>query len=327
MAQAAAPSKLKTKNIACPAAEYESKKRAFEIVSQSLDVQVQSFEKEIVVTGNGSLEKAVKVIEKIVSAQGRLADNDVMKLIEDVSTQFNIANTTINVGSTTFAAKTKGQAECIKTIRLPANDVCLLVGPAGTGKTFLACAHAAELFEKKAVDKIVVARPAVEAGEKLGYLPGGMEEKIDPYLQPIYDSFEKIWGAEKLKKMRAEKRLQIVPLGFLRGRTIEKAAIVGDEMQNATAEQMRMFITRLGTGSKMYICGDRYQSDLPTTEEHGLNYALRTLEDIEGFAIFQFAFSDTVRHPRVKAAEEAFARDREAQKTQAPAAANDSRQP
>jgi phosphate starvation-inducible PhoH-like protein len=180
------------------------------------------------------------------------------------------------------------------------------IGPAGTGKTYLAVAVGVTMFLAGAVDKIILSRPAVEAGERLGFLPGDMKEKIDPYMQPLYDALNDFLPQKQLAKMMEEKRIEIAPLAFMRGRTLSNAFVVLDEAQNATTMQMKMFLTRLGQGSRMVITGDRTQVDLPRGTASGLADAERILAGVRGVSFNYFTSKDVVRHPLVARIIEAY---------------------
>ncbi len=192
---------------------------------------------------------------------------------------------------------------------LYAKELAFGIGPAGTGKTYLAVAVAVNLFVQGEVDRIILCRPAVEAGERLGFLPGTQEEKVDPYMQPLYDALNDFLPAKMLAKLREEKRIEIAPLAFMRGRTLANAFVVLDEAQNATAMQMKMFLTRLGEGSRMVITGDRSQVDLPRGQVSGLADAERLLSDIDRIAFNYFTAKDVVRHPLVARIIEAYEAD------------------
>ena len=183
------------------------------------------------------------------------------------------------------------------------------IGPAGTGKTYLAVAVGVTMFISGAVEKIVLSRPAVEAGERLGFLPGDMKEKIDPYMQPLYDALNDFLPAKQMEKMLVEKRIEIAPLAFMRGRTLSNAFVVLDEAQNATSMQMKMFLTRLGEGSRMVITGDRTQVDLPRGTSSGLAEAERILKGVKGVSFNYFTSKDVVRHPLVGRIIEAYEAD------------------
>ena len=184
------------------------------------------------------------------------------------------------------------------------------IGPAGTGKTYLAVAVAVSMWLEGRVDKIVLSRPAVEAGERLGFLPGDMKEKIDPYMQPLYDSLYDLLPSAQVQKAMAEKKIEIAPLAFMRGRTLSAAFVVLDEAQNATEMQMKMFLTRMGEGSRMAVTGDMTQVDLPRGVRSGLRQAVRLLEGVKGVGVTRFAAADVVRHPMVARIIEAYDSDR-----------------
>ena len=195
-------------------------------------------------------------------------------------------------------AKTLGQINYANNIR--ENDVVFGVGPAGTGKTYLAVAMAVNAFKNKEVQKIILARPAVEAGENLGFLPGDLQEKVDPYLRPLYDALFDILGRDAALRLKEKEMIEVVPLAYMRGRTLDNAFIILDEAQNSTREQMKMFLTRLGFGSKAVVTGDVTQIDLPRKKMSGLRDALRILKGVEGISFSFFDGEDVVRHPLVK---------------------------
>jgi phosphate starvation-inducible protein PhoH and related proteins len=189
------------------------------------------------------------------------------------------------------------------------NELAFGIGPAGTGKTYLAVAVGVSMFIGGHVDKIILSRPAVEAGEKLGYLPGDMKDKVDPYMQPLYDALNDFLPGKQLAKLLEDKRIEIAPLAFMRGRTLSNAFVVLDEAQNATSMQMKMFLTRLGQGSRMVITGDRTQIDLPRGVPSGLQDAERLLKSIPKISFNYFTSKDVVRHPLVAAIIEAYEAD------------------
>ena len=192
---------------------------------------------------------------------------------------------------------------------LYANELAFGIGPAGTGKTYLAVAVGVSMFIEGHVDRIILSRPAVEAGEKLGYLPGDMKDKVDPYMQPLYDALNDFLPSKQVAKLIEEKRIEIAPLAFMRGRTLANAFVVLDEAQNATSMQMKMFLTRLGEGSRMVITGDRSQVDLPRGVTSGLHDAERLLKSIDSIGFNYFTAKDVVRHPLVAAIIEAYDAD------------------
>ena len=195
-------------------------------------------------------------------------------------------------------AKTLGQINYANNIR--ENDVVYGVGPAGTGKTYLAVAMAVNAFKNKEVQKIILARPAVEAGENLGFLPGDLQEKVDPYLRPLYAALFDILRRDAALRLKEKEMIEVVPLAYMRGRTLDNAFIILDEAQNSTREQMKMFLTRLGFGSKAVVTGDVTQIDLPRKKMSGLRDALRILKGVEGISFSFFDGEDVVRHPLVK---------------------------
>ena len=195
-------------------------------------------------------------------------------------------------------AKTSGQAEYLQQIG--DNDIVVGIGPAGTGKTYLAVAAAVDALTRKRVRRIVLARPAVEAGESLGFLPGDMQAKVDPYLRPLYDALDDMMPFERIQRALETRTIEIAPLAFMRGRTLGDAFVIVDEAQNATAMQMKMLLTRLGVNSKMVITGDKTQVDLPKSVESGLNQVERILTGIEGIAFHYFTEADVVRHRLVR---------------------------
>ena len=189
------------------------------------------------------------------------------------------------------------------------NELAFGIGPAGTGKTYLAVAVAVSMFISGRVDKIILSRPAIEAGERLGFLPGDMKEKVDPYMQPLYDALNDFLPAKQMAKLIEDKLIEIAPLAFMRGRTLANAFVVLDEAQNATIMQMKMFLTRLGQGSRMVITGDRTQTDLPSGVRSGLVDAERLLTTIPKIGFNYFTAKDVVRHPLVAAIIEAYDAD------------------
>ncbi len=194
--------------------------------------------------------------------------------------------------------KTLGQKTYISAIR--ENSVTFGVGPAGTGKTYLAVAMAVKAFKAREVSRIILTRPAVEAGEKLGFLPGDLQDKVDPYLRPLYDALFDMLGAETFEKLLEKQLIEVAPLAYMRGRTLDDAFIILDEAQNTSPEQMKMFLTRMGVGSKVVVTGDVTQIDLPDKARSGLVDALHVLQDIEGISMIRFSEKDVVRHRLVQ---------------------------
>jgi phosphate starvation-inducible PhoH-like protein len=203
--------------------------------------------------------------------------------------------------------KTVGQKKYVESVRR--NTITFGVGPAGTGKTYLAVCLAVQAMKQKQVEKIILTRPAVEAGEKLGFLPGDLQTKVDPYLRPLYDALQEMLGLETYSKLMERGSIEIAPLAYMRGRTLSDAFIILDEAQNTTREQMKMFLTRMGDSSKMVITGDITQIDLPDGKASGLEHAVRVLKDIDGIGICRLTDKDVVRHPLVMSIVRAYEKD------------------
>ena len=207
----------------------------------------------------------------------------------------------------TIQARTPKQAEYIE--RILSHDISFGVGPAGTGKTYLAVACAVDALERDRVSRIVLVRPAVEAGERLGFLPGDLGQKVDPYLRPLYDALHEMLGTERVARLLEKQIIELAPLAYMRGRTLNESFIILDEAQNTTVEQMKMFLTRLGFGSTAVITGDVTQVDLPRSTRSGLRHALDVLAGVNGIAFAYFGAEDVVRHPLVQRIVEAYAAD------------------
>ena len=256
-----------------------------------------------------AIEKARTVVQKLYSDLKKgedICDKDVDVAIRMASaTHIEAEGETKNMfGAHDFIVKTMkksvkpyspAQANYIEN--LSKNDVVFALGPAGTGKTYLAVAMAVAMFSYKKVEKIILSRPAVEAGEKLGFLPGDLKEKLDPYLRPLYDALSDMIPADKLARHMEMGEIEVAPLAFMRGRTLANAYIILDEAQNTTPTQMKMFLTRLGEHSRMVVTGDLTQTDLPKDLKSGLGDVIRKVEGIEGIGVVRFTDSDVVRHP------------------------------
>lgn len=208
--------------------------------------------------------------------------------------------------------KTIGQKTYVTAIKN--NTVVFGVGPAGTGKTYLAVAMAVSSYKNKEVEKIILTRPAVEAGERLGFLPGDLQSKVDPYLRPLYDALQEMFGLETYLKLMERGVIEIAPLAYMRGRTLNNSFIILDEAQNTTREQMKMFLTRMGEGSKVIVTGDITQIDLPDGKKSGLKHAIGVLKDIDDIAIIRLTHKDVVRHPLVMEIIKAYTKDEENKK-------------
>jgi len=261
-----------------------------------------------------NIRKAVNLIEYILlafrSTGGHLGRQDLYSLIEDFKKPGNAAVnsgkfvTAGSSGTKRIGPKTDGQKEYVEAIEK--FDIVFGIGPAGTGKTYLAMASAVDALKKQEVRRIILTRPAIEAGESLGYLPGDMYEKISPYLRPLYDALYDMMEAERIEKHLETGVIEVAPLAYMRGRTLNDAFIILDEAQNCTAEQMKMFLTRLGFDSKAVITGDLTQSDLPDGKPLGLLEAQEILKDIEGIKFIYFTGFDVVRHALVQRIIEAY---------------------
>lgn len=246
------------------------------------------------------LKNLLKVIElgntitlKDVEAAIKMADNNTIHHLLDLYDE----EITKDAYGKTIRAKTMGQRIYINAMKR--NDLVFGIGPAGTGKTFLAVVYAAKQLRKGSVKRIVLTRPAVEAGESLGFLPGDLKEKVDPYLRPLYDGLNTVLGREQTQRLIERGVIEIAPLAYMRGRTLDDAFVILDEAQNTTHAQMKMFLTRLGFGSKMVVTGDQTQIDLPKGVKSGLKEAVKKLSGVSGISIMKMDQSDVVRHPLV----------------------------
>ena len=251
-------------------------------------------------------EKKIKELENYCSRYNKLTEEVILDVVKGDKPREMHADDVIiyGVNGKPITARTPTQSRLVETVLK--NDLTFALGPAGTGKTYVAIALAVRALKNREVKKIILSRPAVEAGEKLGFLPGDMKDKIDPYLQPLYDALEDMIPAVKLKEYMETKVIQIAPLAFMRGRTLNDAVIVLDEAQNTTTHQIKMFLTRLGVNAKMIVTGDVTQIDLPRTVSSGLIQALRILHDINGIGRVEFGKKDIVRHQLVQRIVEAY---------------------
>ncbi len=239
----------------------------------------------------GDVEGAIR----LAIAQGSLFDYE-----QDSQVSFE----QINLRKRPVRARTPAQDAYIRALRR--EPLVFGIGPAGTGKTWLAVAHAVQLFERKEVDRIILSRPAVEAGERLGFLPGDMREKVDPYLRPIYDALYDLMDGRIMQRAFETGEIEIAPLAFMRGRTLSNSVVILDEAQNTTSIQMKMFLTRLGENSRMIVTGDPSQVDLPPGQTSGLAEATRLLKDVEGIGLIAFTAADVIRHELVARIVEAY---------------------
>lgn len=250
------------------------------------------------------IEKVLKEMTYVLNTSGRLGTNDVNTILDltiegkEIVNEEEFDSIVLYTKKDVIKARTPGQINYINLARK--NDICFAIGPAGTGKTYLAVAIAVSALKRGLVKKLILARPAVEAGESLGFLPGDFREKIDPYLRPLYDALDDMIPSEKLKNYIEKRIIEIVPLAYMRGRTLNNAYVILDEAQNSTTMQMKMFLTRLGGNSKSIITGDITQIDLPAKQASGLIQAKEILSNVEGVAFVYFDKSDVVRHKLVK---------------------------
>jgi phosphate starvation-inducible protein PhoH and related proteins len=304
------------------------------IIQKKIEIEDQIFERELF----GNFDENIKLIEQNLNIDVLLREGNIILLGEEESVEaasklmdelysvvkkgnsLNKQNISYAIGllfegtehkmqelddviiitekGKTIQPKTLGQKEYINKIRN--NDITFGIGPAGTGKTYLAVAMAVRAFKKDEVNRIILTRPAVEAGESLGFLPGDLKDKVDPYLRPLYDSLFEILGGDKFAKYLERGLIEVAPLAFMRGRTLDNAFIILDEAQNTTPEQMKMFLTRLGFGSKAVVTGDLTQTDLPSNKKSGLIHSAEVLKDVQGIGIITLTQRDVVRHELVQ---------------------------
>lgn len=244
-------------------------------------------------------EENIENIRKHIIKYNALSDEDILDIIKNGKTKADGTKDVLvySISGRPIKSRSENQQRLIDAF--DNDDMIFAVGPAGTGKTYLSIALAVKALKEKNIKKIILSRPAVEAGEKLGFLPGDMKDKIDPYLQPLYDALEDMIPAAKLQDMMDKHIIQIAPLAFMRGRTLSDAVVILDEAQNTTPAQIRMFLTRMGWNTKMIITGDMTQVDLPHAQKSGLREALEILTGIEGISVVQLTQKDIVRHKLV----------------------------
>ena len=278
-------------------------------IEEALSVTIVNRETDLRIIGEPeAVDKAARTLEGLLAlaAKGEVIDEQRVRYLitlvqegnEEYVSQMAKDVVCITAKGKPIKAKTVGQQQYMKAISK--NTVTLGVGPAGTGKTYLAVAAAVAAFRARTVNRIILTRPAVEAGERLGFLPGDLQNKVDPYLRPLYDALYDMLGAETFQKYQERGSIEVAPLAYMRGRTLDDSFIILDEAQNTTREQMKMFLTRLGFGSKIVITGDVTQIDLPIDKTSGLKDAIRVLEGVKDIAICRLTSADVVRHALVQ---------------------------
>ena len=244
-------------------------------------------------------EEDIEQMRKHLAKYNTLSEEDILDIVKGKQTKADAVKGVLvySISGRPIKSRSENQQQLVDAYEK--NDMVFAVGPAGTGKTYLSIALAVKALKDKAIKKIILSRPAVEAGEKLGFLPGDMKDKIDPYLQPLYDALEDMIPAVKLQDMMEKHIIQIAPLAFMRGRTLSDAVVILDEAQNTTSQQIRMFLTRMGMNTKMIITGDLTQIDLPREQRSGLKEALKILDGVEGIGVVRLGQKDIVRHKLV----------------------------
>ena len=278
-------------------------------IEDALGVNIVNRGNELKIVGDAeAVDKAARTLEGLltIAARGEVIDEQRVRYLLTLVQEGNDDQVTriakdvvcISAKGKPIKAKTVGQQNYMKAIQK--NTITIGVGPAGTGKTYLAVAAAVAAFRERQVNRIILTRPAVEAGERLGFLPGDLQNKVDPYLRPLYDALFDMLGAETFQKYQERGSIEVAPLAYMRGRTLDDSFIILDEAQNTTREQMKMFLTRLGFGSKIVITGDVTQIDLPDDKVSGLKDAVRVLENVKDIAICRLTSADVVRHALVQ---------------------------
>ena len=276
------------------------------IVARGYQVKVSGPESAI-----QRFEKNLRAVERFCIANNTLSEKEILTLLHGGQPQEYQKESLIlhGVNGKSIVARSYNQQRLVDLYE--ENDLLFATGPAGSGKTYTAIALAVRALKNKEVKRIILSRPAVEAGEKLGFLPGDMRDKIDPYLQPLYDALQDMIPGAKLNEYMERGVIQIAPLAFMRGRTLSDAVVILDEAQNTTASQLKMFLTRLGINGKMIVTGDLTQIDLPASQRSGLKDAIARLRDIKGIAIVEFNQKDIVRHPLVSRIVDAYSKREE----------------
>ncbi|MDO5733095.1 MAG: PhoH family protein [Eubacteriales bacterium] len=286
-------------------------------IEESFDVSIEPSKEGIVVAGEipAAVKKSASLVRRLIEIQshGQTINPQLTSYLSSAvrdedgeASTFEPNSICLTAKGKPISTKTAGQKRYVEAIRK--NDVTFAIGPAGTGKTYLAVALAVRAFRQHEVDRIILTRPAVEAGEKLGFLPGDLQTKVDPYMRPLYDALQEMLGAELYLKNMEKGLIEVSPLAYMRGRTLDNSFIILDEAQNTTAEQMKMFLTRIGFGSKVVVTGDQTQMDLDPKQRSGLREARRILRGIDGLGFIELNASDVVRNPMVQKIIEAYER-------------------
>lgn len=279
-----------------------------DVLAAETDTEITVFGSVLSVSGEQkNVDLCVTVINKLsdILRSGESVDKSRITYCVELAKEGNVGDVekmmngviAVTARGKQIKYKTFGQKRYIEAIK--SSQITFAVGPAGTGKTYLAVAMAVTAYKNKEVDKIILTRPAVEAGERLGFLPGDLQSKVDPYLRPLYDALQEMFGPETYQKLMERGSIEIAPLAYMRGRTLSDAFIILDEAQNTTKEQMKMFLTRMGEDSRMVITGDITQIDLPDGKASGLKHAVRILKGVEGISTIELSHKDVVRHPLV----------------------------
>ena len=292
-------------------------------IEQEFDVQILNRGADLKISGEEeATDQAVRTVEGLMAlaSKGEIIDEQKVRYLitlvqsgnDDQVAQMARDVVCITAKGKPIKAKTIGQQKYMKAIQK--NTITIGVGPAGTGKTYLAVAAAVAAFRERTVNRIILTRPAVEAGERLGFLPGDLQNKVDPYLRPLYDALYDMLGPETYQKYLEKGNIEVAPLAYMRGRTLDDSFIILDEAQNTSREQMKMFLTRMGFGSRVVITGDVTQIDLPSDKPSGLKEAMRVLDGVEGVGICRLTQNDVVRHIMVQRIIEAYAKFEEKKK-------------
>ena len=299
--------KIILQNLTEPESVFGTLDANIKAIEKDCNVEISYRGEEIFIKGE-EVDRAASIIKEFYAVAGEGQNLDEQKINYIISlSRDGISYTQSNISSDVVCfthrgkpikAKTLGQKSYVEAIKK--HDICFGIGPAGTGKTYLAVAMAINALKNKDVEKLILARPAVEAGERLGFLPGDLQEKVDPYLRPLYDALYEMLGRDAALRLKEKEVIEVVPLAYMRGRTLDNSFIILDEAQNATKEQMKMFLTRMGFGSKVIITGDITQVDLPLGKASGLTDAMHVLKNVEGIAFCKLKDTDVVRHPLVR---------------------------